>query len=140
MHPDRAPPIAGDAEDHVASALARLPHLLDSDPRLVARGRFLSVDCLIGTQAQAVHLRIVEGRIVGLETGPRLMASWHFAYRATPEAWTAFWQPLPKPGWHDLLALTKRGAARLEGQLHPFIANLQYFKDLLALPRGEARP
>jgi hypothetical protein len=42
---------------------------------------------------------------------------------------------VPKPGFHDLLALTKRGEAVLEGDLHPFIAHLQYFKDVLALPR-----
>jgi hypothetical protein len=42
---------------------------------------------------------------------------------------------MPKPGWHDLFALTKRGEAVLEGDLHPFMAHLQYFKDVLALPR-----
>jgi len=36
---------------------------------------------------------------------------------------------------HDLLALTKRGEAIIEGELHPFMIHLQYFKDLLALPR-----
>jgi hypothetical protein len=33
--------------------------------------------------------------------------------------------------------MTKRGVATLEGDLHPFLANLQYFKDLLALLRAE---
>ena len=42
---------------------------------------------------------------------------------------------MPRPGWHDLLALTKREEAVLEGDLHPFMAHLQYFKDVLALPR-----
>ena len=49
---------------------------------------------------------------------------------------------MPEPGWHDLLALTKRGAARIDGDLQPLLANLQYFKDLLATPRrlaSEAR-
>ena len=45
------------------------------------------------------------------------------------------WRPEPRPGWHDLLALTKRKQAVLEGDLHPFMAHLQYFKDVLALPR-----
>ena len=31
--------------------------------------------------------------------------------------------------------LSPRGEAVLEGDLHPFMAHLQYFKDLLALPR-----
>jgi hypothetical protein len=45
---------------------------------------------------------------------------------------------MPKAGWHDLLALTKRGEATLEGDIRPFMANLQYFKDVLALPRTTA--
>lgn len=127
-----------DPDDHVAAQLARLPALLEGMPALQQRGRFLSTECLVGLPGRAFRLRIAQGRIVHMDEAPRVMANWRFAYRATPEAWSAFWQPMPKAGWHDLLALTKRGAATLEGDLHPFIANLQYFKDLLALPR-EAR-
>ena len=32
-------------------------------------------------------------------------------------------------------SLVKSRQMRLEGDLHPFMAHLQYFKDLLALPR-----
>ena len=68
------------------------------------------------------------------------MRSWRFSYRATPLAWREYWTPMPRPGFHDLLALTKRGEAILEGELHPFMTHLQYFKDLLALPRlGQAK-
>ena len=133
-------PSQGPALDAVTARLARLPALLEANPPLMARGRFLTVDCLLGPPARPFHTRIVEGRITAMEAGPRLMASWRFAYRATPEALLEFWKPLPRAGWHDLLALTKGGAASLEGDLHPFIANLQYFKDLLALPRLEAHP
>ena len=55
--------------------------------------------------------------------------------RATEEAWTQHWQAMPDPGWHDLFALTKRGAAFMEGDFRPLLQNLQFFKDLLALPR-----
>jgi len=50
-------------------------------------------------------------------------------------AWAEYWKPVPAPGWHDLLALTKREEATLEGDLHLFMTHLQYFKDVLALPR-----
>ncbi|TDR85491.1 hypothetical protein [Enterovirga rhinocerotis] len=130
MRKDEAAP----AEDEVAQALARLPELADAD--LVRRGRFLTVACLFGTPSAPLHVTIEAGQVVEVLRGPVLMRSWRFAYRATPEAWAAFWEPVPRPGFHDLLALTKRGAATLEGDLQPFIANLQYFKDLLALPRG----
>jgi hypothetical protein len=67
------------------------------------------------------------------------MRSWCFSYRASTAAWTEFWQPVPRPGWHDLLALIKSGEAVLEGDLLPFMTHLQYFKDVLALPRIKAK-
>lgn len=143
-HPDpqvAAQTLAPDAAlEAVTARLARLPALLEADASLMERGRFLTVDCLIGTPARPFHTRIVDGRITAMAAAPGVMASWRFAYRASPEALLEFWQPLPRAGWHDLLALTKSGAASLEGDLHPFIANLQYFKDLLALPRSAASP
>ena len=47
-------------------------------------------------------------------------------------------QPVPPPGFHDLIAMLKVRALRIEGDQHPFMANLRYFKDLLALPRARA--
>jgi hypothetical protein len=121
--------------DDVTAAFERLPVLLDEDVSLLTRGRFVDVDCLLGSTEQAFHVAIRGGRIVDVTPAPVLMRSWRFSYRATPAAWTAFWQPMPKAGWHDLLSLTKRGEAVLEGDIQPFMTHLQYFKDLLALPR-----
>jgi hypothetical protein len=121
--------------DDVSRAFERLPALLESDAALLAQGRFVDVDCLLGSTEQAFHVAIKGGHIVNIVPAPILMRSWRFAYRATPAAWAAFWQPMPKAGWHDLLSLTKRGEAVLEGDIQPFMTHLQYFKDLLALPR-----
>jgi hypothetical protein len=129
--------MASDPEARVAATLARLPALCAAAEALVRRGRFVTTECLVGTHAAPVRLTIVAGRVT--EVGaPGLLQTSRFAFRARPEAWLEFWRPLPLPGWHDLLALTKRGVASLEGDLHPFLANLQYFKDLLALPRGSS--
>ena len=100
----------------VVAAFSKIPELLARDPALTARGRWLDVDCLLGPTTQPFHVAVR-------------------AYRATPAAFAAYWQRNPPAGWHDLLALTKRGQATLEGDLHPFMTHLQYFKDLLALPR-----
>ncbi|WP_371421323.1 hypothetical protein [Tardiphaga sp.] len=121
--------------DPVSEAFAQLPGLLERDAALIQRGRFLDVDCLLGSTEQAFHVAIRAGRITDMVPAPVLMRSWTFGYRATPDAWTAFWQPMPKAGWHDLLSLTKRGEATLDGDIRPFMTHLQYFKDLLALPR-----
>ena len=127
----------GDKADVIA-AFAALPRLLDADAALVARGGRLSVSCLLGPKDHPFHVSFAAGRIVEMAPAPILMRSWCFSYRASPAAWTEFWKPVPRPGWHDLLALTKSGEASLEGDLFPFMTHLQYFKDVLALPRARA--
>jgi hypothetical protein len=42
---------------------------------------------------------------------------------------------VPEAGWHDIFALMKRKQARVEGDLRPFMANLQYIKDRPPAPR-----
>jgi hypothetical protein len=131
-------PLSDASDAAVIKAFAEIPALLERTPTLVMRGRFLDCDCLLGPMGRPFHVSIRAGRITELTPAPVLMRSWRFSYRATSAAWAEYWQAMPKPGWHDLLALTKRGEAVLEGDLHPFMAHLQYFKDLLALPRLDA--
>ena len=42
---------------------------------------------------------------------------------------------MPRPGFHDLFAMTKSGRASIDGNLQPLMANLRYFKEVLAAPR-----
>jgi len=123
----------------VIEAFSKIPAWLERSEGLTTRGRFVDCDCLLGPIEQPFHVAIRAGRIVDLVPAPVLMRSWRFSYCATSLAWAHYWQPMPRPGWHDLLALTKRGEAVLEGDIHPFMANLQYFKDVLALPRAYAQ-
>ena len=122
----------------VASVFVEIPALLDRAPELILRGRSLDCECLLGPMNKPFHVSIRQGQIIDLTPAPVLMRSWRFSYRASPLAWVEYWQAVPRPGWHDLFALTKRGEAVLEGDLHPFMTHLQYFKDLLALPRQRA--
>ena len=80
-------------------------------------------------------MAISAGLGTALARGPFVMSTWRFAVRGSAEGWGRLWQPVPDPGWHDLLALAKRGAVVLEGDLQPLMANMQYVKDLLVLPR-----
>jgi hypothetical protein len=109
--------------------------LLDSDAPLQRRGRYTDATILVGLGDAQLHLTITAGRITGRDHGPRLMRPWQIAFRASEEAWDAYWQPMPRPGWHDLGALAKRGALVMEGDTRLLLTHLQYFKDLLALPR-----
>jgi len=129
-------------DDRLANAFAEVPRLLAADPDLIRRGAFFDARFAVGIGAIPFDVTVAAGKIASFDRGPFLMRSWRFAVRGTAEAWGRLWQPVPDPGWHDLNALMKRGYASLEGDLQPLMANLQYVKDLLALPRrlhGEAR-
>lgn len=119
-----------------ADRFAHLPALLSADADLLRRGRWLTTECRVEIGNEPFFLSIRDGSLASFDRGPRLMRSTAFTVRATNEAWTNYWQPVPEAGWHDLFALTKRGVAAMDGDLRPLLQNLQYFKDLLALPRN----
>jgi hypothetical protein len=91
----------------------RLPALVNDDPVLRRWGR---------------HLSLRDGQVAEVRKGPFLMPSWRFALRAEPEAWRTFLSPEPPPGRHDLFALIRCGALRIEGDLHPFMSHILWFK------------
>ena len=130
----KGPPVSF-TDAAVIEAFRHIPDYLARDAALMVRGRLLDVDCLFGPTVQPFHVAIRAGAIVDMTPAPVLMRSSRFSYLASSQARAAYWQPMPPAGWHDLLSLTKRGEATLSGDLHPFIAHLQYFKDVLALPR-----
>jgi hypothetical protein len=131
---------APDATDAaLIAAFAGIPKLLDQAPALIFRGRFLDCECRLGPTDHPFQASIRGGRMIELTPASGLMRSWRFSYRASLVAWAEYWKPAPRPGWHDLLALTKREQAILEGDLQPFMAHLQYFKDVLAPRLHHAR-
>jgi hypothetical protein len=115
-----------------------LKNKVNADETLVKRGRWLSTTFLMEVGTTVWLINIIEGRIASIVKGPFVMASWTFALRAPEEEWTKFWSP-PQPGSHDLMALIKRRALKVEGDLQPFMANLRYFKEaLVKLRKGDA--
>ena len=118
-----------------ADRFARLSELLAADADLRRRGRWVVVECRVDIGHEPFFLTLRAGRLAEFTRGARLLRSIAFSIQGTDEAWRSHWQAVPAPGWHDLFALTKRGAASIQGDLRPLLQNLQYFKDLLALPR-----
>jgi pimeloyl-ACP methyl ester carboxylesterase len=112
-----------------------LADLVNGDAALVRRGRFLSTSFLVEVGETPWLVTVEGGRIARVERGPFLLRSWTFALRAPADAWERFWQPLPPPGYHDVLAMARFGVARIEGDLQPLMANLEYVKQVLAAPR-----
>src|SRR5579859_2045852 len=101
--------MAEERDAEAAALFLKLPQLVAGDARLIWRGRFLKADLMIGVGANPFIVTIQEGRVASLERGPFLLRPWTLAIRGAADAWLQFWQPMPKPGWHDLSALAKRG-------------------------------
>jgi hypothetical protein len=118
--------------------IERLTELANADPRLVHRGRFIDTTFLLGVGDESWLIRILDGRVAEVRKGPFVMARWTFALRASAEDWGQFWSPNPPPGFHDLFALVRFKRLKVEGDMHPFMSNLFYFKDLLGSLRRPA--
>jgi hypothetical protein len=111
---------------------------VNGDEALVRRGRFLTTTFLLEVGPTAWLIRIFEGRIMSVTSGPFVMPSSSFALRAPEEEWRKFWSQRPPPGSNDLMALIKRRVLKADGDLQIFMANLRYFKEALAKLRAEA--
>jgi len=118
--------------------IAALPALVNGDAAVVRRGRFLTTAFLLGIDEVEYLITVSEGRIASFERGPFLMRPWTFALRASAETWQRFWEATPAPGYHDLFAMKKRGAARVEGDLVPLMTHLRYVQDVITAPRRAA--
>ena len=103
-----------------------------------AKPRAVQVDMLVQFAEVPAIVRIRDGRVTEIVQRGVALQSWDFAVKGTAEGWSQFWLAIPPAGWHDLLALNKRGAFTIEGHLQPLMAHLQFIKDLLASPREEA--
>ena len=104
--------------------LERLAERVNADPNLVRRGRFVNTTFLIAIDDTDYLVRVAEGRVTGITPGPFITPHYSFALRASREAWEKFWQPLPPLGFTDIFSLVKNKLLRVEGDLHPLMANL----------------
>ena len=81
----------------VAAAFGRLPAPVNGNAALVRRGQFLSTAFLVGVGDHDIYVTVRNGLIDEAAIGPALMRSWCFATRASAEAWSRFWEPVPRP-------------------------------------------
>jgi hypothetical protein len=112
-----------------------LAERVNGNAALVKRGRYVNCAMLIESGDERCLVRIREGAVAEVAAASLLMSDFTFALRAPREAWEKFLAPQPPPGFTDVFALQRRKLLRIEGDLHPFMANLRYFKDVLASVR-----
>jgi len=116
-------------------AIEHLADVVNADQSLTHRGRFIDLQWLWQIGDVPYHIHIQRGMRLERVRAPVPMRTHTFAIRGAREHWERFWAPMPDPGFHDLFAMTKAHRASIDGNLQPLMANLRYFKDLLAAPR-----
>ena len=113
--------------------------LLASPPEsLLRRGQWLDTECLVQIGDTPFHIQIAKGRVVHCSRHIPLVCSTAFVLKGSVQAWSELWQPVPRPGWHDLFALIKQGEMSLQGNTQVVMAHLQFLKDLFDLPAHRA--
>ena len=117
----------------------RLAELVNGDPALVRRGRWLHADMLLGIGDAAYIVAIRDGRIDGISDANVYVTPHDFALRGTEDGWAEFWKPLPKPRHHDIIALIREGKMTIDGNVELAMAHFLYLKLMLEKPRQLAR-
>jgi len=121
----------------IVERLLTLPNHAANGSGLAARASKLCTDTMLKCDRHEVLMRIEHGVVVSVRLGPHVMPSVDFSLAASESDWHLFLSPIPPPGSHDLIALLRRGALQLHGNLHPLMSHLMYFKLLFESLRNE---
>ena len=100
--------------------------------RLSIMAQYLNTSFMISTIENEYLVNIEKGVVKNVEEGPFVMPSYVFKLTAPKNEWIKFLQQTPQPGSHDIIAMLRRKVLKFEGDLHPLMSHLLYFKLLLA--------
>ncbi|WP_116134516.1 hypothetical protein [Tropicimonas sp. IMCC34043] len=108
---------------------------LNETPHLQRLGRLFSETVLLSVDGDEYYLSFDKGRLVQVMPGPSRKTPYRFGLITDAAALDEFWQPLPRPGFHDIFGLVKLGRAQISGDILVLVKNLRFFKEFMALPR-----
>ncbi|MDA1116988.1 MAG: hypothetical protein O2979_03070 [Proteobacteria bacterium] len=120
----------------MALPLDTLQARASGDAQLARFGLDLDCALLIGDGDTDWLVEIARGKVVRVTKGPLVMPKTDLRLRAASETWTRFLEPVPPPGYHDLLALRRYRRIQIEGDIRLMSAYLFYLKRLFALLRA----
>ncbi len=104
--------------------------------QLSIMAQYLNTSFMISTIENEYLVNIEKGVVKNVEEGPFVMPSYVFKLTAPKNEWIKFLQHIPEPGSHDIIAMLRRKVLKFEGDLHPLMSHLLYFKLLLASLRA----
>lgn len=100
-----------------------------------ARRDYVSTKFMVGVGDSDFLVLIQNGLVTDVKKGPFVTPSYEFGISASSDTWNELWSPVPAVGKHDLISLLKLKLIFLDGDLHTFMSNLFFFKELLTSPR-----
>ena len=116
--------------------------LVEKDERretLSEMARYLNTNFIISTIDTEYLVNIEKGVVTSVQEGPFVMPSYNFKLTAPKDEWLKFLQPIPQPGSNDIIAMLRRKVLKFDGDLHPLMSHLLYFKLLLASLRPQEK-
>ena len=108
---------------------------INSNERLVEKGRWINLTFTFGIVHDDYLFEINAGKVISTTKREVLTKSGTFKIHAERNAWEKHWLKIPPRDYHDIFAMLAKKLIIIEGNLTPFIQNLQYFKDLIASNR-----
>ena len=107
--------------------------------QLSIMAQYLNTSFMISTIENEYLVNIEKGSVTTVQEGPFVMPSYNFKLTAPKDEWLKFLQHIPQPGSHDIIAMLRRKVLKFDGDLHPLMSHLLYFKLLLASLRPQEK-
>ena len=108
---------------------------INSNHELLKRGQWVNLTFTFGIENTDYLFEIINGKVNSIKKRVLLTKSGVFRIHGQSLSWEKHWLKNPPRDYHDIFAMLAKKIIILEGDLTPFIQNLQYFKDLIASNR-----
>ena len=106
--------------------------VINSNRRLVENGRWINMTFTFGIEDKDYLFHIINGKVQSIDERKILTKSGTFKIHGEKKVWEKHWLELPPRNYHDIFSMLAKNLVSIDGDLTPFIQNLQYFKDLIA--------
>ncbi len=103
----------------------------NNDKKQVHRGRFLNICFGLQIDEQGYVIKVEKGRITSILPSEQAVDKPVFTFSAASKAWDIFSQPMPPPGYQDVMAMVECGHAKLTGDVFPVLVNLFFVKGVV---------
>jgi hypothetical protein len=108
---------------------------INSNQDLLKRGKWVNLTFTFGIENTDYLIEIINGKVNSIKKRVLSTKSGVFRIHGESVSWEKHWLKNPPRDYHDIFAMLAKKIIILEGDLTPFIQNLQYFKDLIASNR-----